>query len=192
MSIIKDTFFGGAEKDAAKAQQKGIEAGIEATKEATAQARGDIGRLFPQAQASLTQGLQGAIDLFGQTVPQQLSSFQQGNIGAQQAILSGLPQMQNAILGGSVNLGGLQPFQVQGIDTGFLNQEVPGLREMYEYQAGQDYDNRVQRGGARALAGEQPSPQAETVINTIANVLGGSTAPNRVAPGYDRGLSRLR
>jgi hypothetical protein len=139
MSVITDTFFGGAEKDAARAQQAGIESGIQATKEATAEAKADINRLFPQAQASATQGFQGAADLFSQAIPAQMDAFQQGNIGAQQAILAGLPQMQNAILGGNVDLSGLQPFRVQNTPIGMFQQNVPGLEEMYRNQALQAY-----------------------------------------------------
>lgn len=124
MSIITDTFFGGAEKDAAKATQQGIERGILATQAATAQARQDLGELFPQARQDLQGGFQGALDVFKSTVPQQSNIFQQGNIGAQQAILAGLPQMQNAILGNQIDLSGLQPSQQFQPDFGFLNQNI--------------------------------------------------------------------
>lgn len=135
MSIIKDTFFGGAEKKAAKAQQQGIERGIEATQAATAQARQDLGELFPQARQDLQQGFQGALDVFGSVVPQQSDIFQQGNIGAQQAILAGLPQMQNAILGGQIDLSALQPSQQFQPDFGFLNQNImPAPIEQQEQQ----------------------------------------------------------
>ena len=124
MSIIKDTFFGGAEKKAAKAQQKGIESGIQATKEGTAQARKDIGQLFPQARQDLQQGFQGALDVFGQSLPAQTQAFQQGNVNAQNTLLAGLPQFQNAILGGQLDFSQLQPQSVN-VDTGFFQQQLP-------------------------------------------------------------------
>lgn len=124
MSIIKDTFFGGAEKKAAKATQKGIEKGIDTTKASVQQARGDINRLFPQAEQNLTQGFQGALDVFRDTTPQQSDIFQQGNINAQQSLLAGLPQIQNALLGGNVDLSGLQPSQQIQPDFGFLSQFI--------------------------------------------------------------------
>ena len=83
------------------------------------QARGDISSLFPQAQDVSRQGFQGALDLIGLGVPQQLGAFQQGNVGAQQAISSTLPQIQNAILGLPVDFGQFQPQQLN-IDTSFL------------------------------------------------------------------------
>jgi len=88
-------------------------------------ARGDVERLFPQAQQSAQQGFQGALDVFGQSLPAQTDVFQQGNVGAQQAILSGLPQIQNALFGNQVDLSQLQPFQVQQPDLSFFNQTLP-------------------------------------------------------------------
>lgn len=124
MSIIKDTFFGGAEKKAAKAQQKGIEKGIQATQAATRQARGDLMQLFPAAQQNLQQGFQGALDVFGQSIPAQTQALQQGNVGAQQQLLAGLPQIQNALLGGQIDFNQLQPVNVQP-DLGFTQQQLP-------------------------------------------------------------------
>jgi len=124
MSIITDTFFGGAEKKAAKAQTKGIEKGIAATKESTAQARADAIPLFGAAQQNLQQGFQGALDVFGQTIPGQGDVFQQGNLGAQQQLLAGLPQIQNALLGGQVDFSQLQPTQINA-DFGFAQQQLP-------------------------------------------------------------------
>ena len=131
MSIVKDTFFGGAEKDAAKAQQKGIERGIEATEKAVAEARGDLFKLFPAAQQNAQQGFQGALDVFGQSIPAQTGVFQQGNVAAQNQILAGLPQMQNAILGGQVDYSALQPTQLQMPDLSFLQQQLPQTVDPY-------------------------------------------------------------
>lgn len=126
MTIIKDTFFGGAEKKAAQAQQKGIERGIEATEKATKEAREAAIPLFGQARQDLQQGFQGALDVFGQALPAQTQAFQQGNIGAQQQLLAGLPQFQSAILGGQVDFSQLQPVQVQAPNLGFFQQRLPG------------------------------------------------------------------
>lgn len=125
MTIIKDTFFGGAEKKAAKASQAGTERGIEAMKEATRRAENFAIPLFSQARQDLHQGFQGALDVFGQSLPAQTDVFTQGNLGAQQAILSGLPQMQNALFGNQVDLSQLQPFEVQQPDLGFFQQTLP-------------------------------------------------------------------
>lgn len=135
MSIIKDTFFGGAEKDAAKAQQKGIERGMEATEQAIAQARGDISKLFPAAQQNAQQGFQGALDVFGQAIPAQANIFQQGNVAAQNQIAAGLPQMQNAILGSPVDYSQMQATQLAMPDLSFLQQQLPEYIDPYATQA---------------------------------------------------------
>ena len=125
MSIIKDTLFGGAEKAAAKKQERAIREAQDITRESQEQARGDLFKLFPAAQQQTQQGFQGALDVLGQSLPAQTGTFQQGNVGAQQAILAGLPQIQNALLGNQVDLSQLQPFQVQQPDLSFFQQQLP-------------------------------------------------------------------
>lgn len=114
-----------AANKASKAQRQASDAAIGATKQAATGATSDVNRIFPQAQETANLGFQGALDVFGQSAPAQMDVFQQGNLGAQQQLLAGLPQIQNAILGGNVDLSGLQPFKIQQPDLGFLNQQLP-------------------------------------------------------------------
>lgn len=125
MSIIKDTFFGGAEKKAAKAQQKSLEQGQDFIREGVKEGREAINLFGPQAIQSGQQGFQAALDVFGQSLPAQTQVFQGGNVAAQRALLAGLPQIQNAILGGQIDLSGLQPFQQQLPDLSFFSQQIP-------------------------------------------------------------------
>lgn len=124
MSIIKDTFFGGAEKKAAQAQEKALGESQEFIREGIREGRADINRLFPEAQQMQQAGFQGALDIFGQALPQQANVFQQGNVGAQQALLSGLPQMNQAILGGPIDYSALQP-QTLDFDPSVFQQQLP-------------------------------------------------------------------
>ena len=78
-----------------------------------------------QAGQAAQQGFQGALNVFGQALPQQAQAFQGGNVAAQQQLLAGLPQIQNAILGGNVDLSGLQPFQAQQPTFDFAQQQIP-------------------------------------------------------------------
>jgi hypothetical protein len=78
-----------------------------------AQARSDIFKLFPKAQDARTQGLQAGIDLYKQAYPAMMNSFQQGNVGAQNMLLQGLPQANNALVGKPVDLSGLQAQTLQ-------------------------------------------------------------------------------
>lgn len=132
MSVIKDTFFGGAEKKAAKAQTKALEQSQDLIREGIKEGREAINLFGPQAIQSGQQGFQAALDVFGQSLPAQTQAFQGGNVAAQQALLAGLPQIQNAILGGQVNLSGLQPFQQQLPDLSFFQQQLPQFGSMPE------------------------------------------------------------
>lgn len=115
-----------------KSGDKAIKASASAADKASTQtqqsanlARLDVNRLFPQAQLTGQQGFQSALNVFGDSLPAQTDVFQQGNVAAQQAILSGLPQIQNALFGNQVDLSQLQPFQVQQPDLSFFNQTLP-------------------------------------------------------------------
>jgi hypothetical protein len=88
------------------------------------QARGDAFRLFPAAQESRQQGIEAGMNLFNQSAPLQMQAFQQGNMGAQQALAQGLPQFQNAILGQPINYAAFQPQQVN----------VPGIEALFSQQ----------------------------------------------------------
>ena len=114
-----------ASSKAAKASKAGSDAALRHQKEAASQARGDLLTMFPNAQRTGQEGFQGALDVFGQSLPAQTDSFMQGNVGAQNAILAGMPQMQNAILGGNVDYSQFQPFQMEQPDLSFFNQTLP-------------------------------------------------------------------
>lgn len=100
-------------KDAIKSAEKQKEASQRFIQDQVNKARADIFKLFPAAQESRNKGLEAGLDLYGQAFPQMLNSFQQGNVGAQQVISAGLPQMQNAIVGNHVDMGAFQPVELQ-------------------------------------------------------------------------------
>ena len=87
-------------------------------------ARKDILNLVPAADINRNLGFQGALDIIGQTTPQQLGVLQQGNVQAQQQLLAGLPQIQNALLGRGVDLAALQP-RALNVDSSFAQQKLP-------------------------------------------------------------------
>mgnify|MGYP003645586734 FL=1 len=116
-----------ASNKAGKATDRASQTAADTTREMAAQGRKDVNDNMAIAQQQANQGFQGALDVFGQSNPAQMDVFQQGNLGAQQALIAGLPQIQNAILGGNVDLSGLQPFQVQQPDMSFMQQTLPSL-----------------------------------------------------------------
>jgi len=87
-------------------------------------ARTDAIPLFDAAAQNRILGSQGALDIFGQTIPQQLQTFQQGNVGAQQALLAGQPQFSNALLGLPIDFNAVQAQQLQ-FDPSFAQQTLP-------------------------------------------------------------------
>jgi|TARA_R110000823_G_scaffold19034_1_gene59059 hypothetical protein len=127
MSIIKDTFFGGAEKKAAEAQERGLDRSIEEFAKGTKQAREDVMSLYPSAENNLQAGAQGALDVMGQFLPQQADVFQQGNMNAQSQIAGGLPQIQNALMGGAIDYSQFQPKQVN-YDPSVFSQQLPEMQ----------------------------------------------------------------
>jgi hypothetical protein len=136
-----------SQKDAASAQGDQLEANQAFIKQQAEKSREDVLPLFDASQASREAGFQGAMDVMGQAVPQQFSTFQQGNVGAQQALLSGLPQMQNAILGLPVDMSGFQP-QALSYDTSYMNQQLPTMMSGTEaLQAGEEARNVETLGG---------------------------------------------
>lgn len=128
MSFIKDTFFGGAQADAAESQADAAREGQRLIQQNLIQARGEAIPLFQGAEQNLLGGIQGALDVFGQSLPAQTQAFQQGNINAQQQLLAGLPQIQAALLGGNVDFSGLQPSQVDTSNLGFFQQQLPDFQ----------------------------------------------------------------
>jgi hypothetical protein len=124
-----------ASKRASRATTNAANTASDQTTRSAQQARGDLFDIFPQAQRTGQQGFQSALDVFGQSLPAQTDVFQQGNIGAQQAILAGLPQIQNALLGGNVDFSQLQPTQVQTPDLGFFQQTLPQIQQQQQLAA---------------------------------------------------------
>ena len=115
-------------KKALKTQQAQNASNAKFLAKQTAKAEGQITNLFGASQSNQQEGFKRALEILGQTIPQQLSTFQQGNVGAQEQLLAGLPQIQNALLGRQVDLSGLQPKQVQ-FDPSFTQQKIPFFQD---------------------------------------------------------------
>lgn len=110
---------------AAKASAKGQSEALRATQQATEQARAAAIPLFDASQRNALAGFQGALDIQGQFAPAQIDAFQQGNMQAQNTMRGGLDPQIAAILGGNVDLSGLQAQQVQTPDPSMFQQQLP-------------------------------------------------------------------
>lgn len=108
-----------ANKDAIKAQQQQNEANNEFIREQAERSRHDLLPLFAAGSENRIAGADAALDAMRLGLFQgQIPAFQQGNVGAQSALLAGLPQIQNAILGNPVDMSALQPQKIN------LNQQA--------------------------------------------------------------------
>lgn len=178
MSWVKDNVFGGAAKDAAKQQTRAFEQAQEITNQFAEQARGDVMSLFPQAQQTNLAGYQGALDVFNQSAPQQMQMAQQGNQNAQAALLAGLPQMNNAILGAPIDYSALQPQSVS-YDQSLFNQQLPAQLQSIltpPQQEGQQVTTNV--------AGNQDYAGAISPFNFLGGT--GTSMPGRINPALMR------
>ena len=92
-----------ASRRAANALESSEEAAARFARESTEEARNAAIPLYQQAQDNSLMGIQGALDVFGNTGPAQLNAFQQGNEQAQLALQYGQRQAQDAILGNTLN-----------------------------------------------------------------------------------------
>lgn len=139
--LVKDV-FGGTDDSAQKDTKRANKRAQQFIEEKAAEARADALALFPGFEQNVQAGAQGALDIFGQAVPQQLGAFQTGNVGAQQALLAGLPQIQNAILGRPVDLSGLQAQQLP-VDLGFAQQQLPQFQSAADLLGTQQQDQQL-------------------------------------------------
>ena len=131
---FRDKVSGKSEKDAGELKAQSAKDAAELIRIQSEIARGDANRLFAGAQQAGQGGFQSALDVFNQSVPTQQQAFQGGNVAAQNQILAGLPQIQNALFGNQVDLSQLQAYNPQQQDMSFLNQQLPFTQQQNEQQ----------------------------------------------------------
>ena len=157
-----------ASNKASGAQDRASQRASDTTTSMAAQGRADVTDNMALARQQANQGFQGGLNVFGQSAPAQMDVFQQGNLGAQQQLLAGLPQIQNAILGGNVDLSGLQPFQVQQPDLSFLQQTLPQFLPQ----------NMDSPSPVAPIASQGPFVGVGPNIGNVSgNILGGTSVP---------------
>jgi len=171
VSKIVDVFFGGAEKKAGKAQKKALEKAQQFIGQQAAVARQDVTRLFGGAQEAQRGGFQAALDIFGQAVPEQARLFGAGNVGAQQQLIGGLPQIQAALLGQPVDFSQFQPTQLQP-NLGFTQQTLPQATPIGEV---------LTPPGTLSGPAQNINPQAQRILDAF----------NKGSLNRDQALNRL-
>ena len=113
-------------REQAEASRKFIEKSI-------AQGRTDLLKLFPAAQESRRSGIQAGLDVFNQTIPQQVGAFEQGNLQAQRTVAGALPSRIAALKGTPMNLN-MQPSQPMGMRGIQFPQQLPQATQIPNMQ----------------------------------------------------------
>ena len=116
-----------ASSRATDAQSDSEARALEFQRQASEQARNAAIPLFQSARDNSRQGFQGALDVLGQSIPQQLSMLQEGNVNAQNTLGQGLQQQQNAILGNPISNEAFQPQTLSPFDMSMFQQQLPEL-----------------------------------------------------------------
>lgn len=165
-----------ASSKAAKSQRRGIESAEDAAREATRAAQAQAIPLFASAQNNALMGFQGALDTLGSTIPGQANVMQQGNVAAQQQLLAGLPQFQNATLGNQVDFSQLQPTVLDMPDfSAISNVTLPDFTSIEDALGG-------------SLGGNFLGSQPNFRIPSPQGFLGSSSVPVRNAFGAGGGM----
>lgn len=122
MGFFSD-LFGGTDRSAQKGQIRANAKSGDFIEQQSQLARGDLLSLFGDAEQATRAGTQAGLDVLGQTIPQQFSAFQQGNLGAQNLISNGVSDARAALLGLPIQ----RSFRPQAInvDTAFAQQQLP-------------------------------------------------------------------
>ena len=174
---IFDFLFGGSDDSAQIAQLNTNAANTQLIRQLAERARSDVMEIFPQSQDIQRIGTQGALDVFGQTIPEQLQAFQGGNVAAQDTQRAALPQIQNALMGNPVDFNALQTFQ-PSLNTAFAQQNVPNFPDS------QTAINNANNAPAAAIpAGYPTQAQIDSVFDsnwgdTYFNEYGGYYGPS--------------
>ena len=100
------------------------------------QSRNDLLGLWPGAMNNANMGYQAALDMFGQSIPQQMGAFTQGNMNAQGTLLAGMDPYMAALMGNPVDMSGLQPRGVS-YDTSWIPQQLPQYASAADLLGGQ-------------------------------------------------------
>lgn len=170
MSKITKTLFGGTDDSAQMEQLAQNQRNEGFIRQMAGQARGDLQGGYRQAGDTLGQNYQGALDVMGQAIPQQMSTFQQGNMAAQNYLLGGMPMYEAALRGRPINYGAQQATQIK-YDPSFAQQRIGGMGRVadalsgfnagFQGQGGQFLGNQMARNYGMQIdeMNRQPMPQ---------------------------------
>ncbi len=201
MGFIKDTFFGGAEKKAAKAQEQSAKEAQQISRQYYDDARKSIMDLMGPSYGNIMNAYQGASQLIGQGRLSASDILRQSFQNSNQIIQSGNDAAINAILGGPSQM--QQPTIAQGfgLPTPRIAQSQPtGLRSMAAQSPQFSVQDQSMMGGiASNIQGlNQPTmqpqvmPQAPTIQQPQTAGIGLGGAEQAIGQGVQNQLGALR
>jgi len=109
---------------AGKAGEKNNAASQAFVEKTSRQAYNDAKLLAGAGMDASNAGNQAALDVFGQAIPEQISTFLQGNDNAQNQLSRGAPQIINALKGAPIDMGAFAPQSIT-TDTSWSQQQLP-------------------------------------------------------------------
>lgn len=124
MSKIGKAIFGGTDRSAQRNQLAQNEISRNFSMSQGRQAQDFLSGSGQQALQSAQAGFGGALDVMNRANPQQLMASQAGNIAAQNYLIGGMPQFQNALMGLPINYSQFQPTQIQ-YDPSVVQAQMP-------------------------------------------------------------------
>ncbi len=124
---LGEKVFGGTDNSAQKAQVQANAKSQKWIEDMQRLSRGDANYLYPQGDYARNTSINAAMALLGQGMPTQMGMFQEGNVAAQQQLLAGLPQYQNAVLGMPVNNQALSPYSGAMPSSDMYTQQLPNF-----------------------------------------------------------------
>lgn len=117
---------------AADAERDSQALALERTDEMAERARTDATNLFSSGQQNALRGFGAANDLLGESIPEQIRTFQSGNMGAQDQIRAGAQQQQNAILGGPIDYSAFQTRQIAPPSASIFQRDMPQFESIQD------------------------------------------------------------
>lgn len=163
LSDITKSVFGGSDDTGIKAQQQANDRSQAYIQQQTGQARGDAGQLYQQGDYARNLGINLAMALMGQALPQQFNMLQRGQADYQNAIL-GTPD------GGITSL--TSPFQYQagGLPSVPVTQ-LPNFGQTWNFSAPQSAGGVL--GGSQGQGSQGQGSQSQMINMALGQLLGG-------------------
>ena len=111
--------------------------------------------LFGGSEGNILSGNEAAYDLLRRIAPRQIGAFQEGNVGAQQQLIGGLPQIQAALMGQPVDYSVFQPFH-QAINPAPFRRRMPQFTTSQQALTGMREQQAAEQAAVQQAAVQQP------------------------------------